>query len=151
MNYGFKYKVFFNQITTGNIVNGKTHMVYDGGISDYITYGGTQYKNGETFLGTATNTFATQGSAKVTLQQDTYYECNMLYWCNTRRCIRNLMMKYRLNKCEKNSELLKKLSIYDTELNSIIVTYREGNITEGSEGIQELSEFCKTVFNECGC
>ena len=60
-------------------------------------------------------------------------------------------MKYRLDKCEKNSKLLKNLSKYDTELNAIIVTYEEGFVTDASEGIQELQELCSVLSKECGC
>jgi hypothetical protein len=152
MSYTFIYTVFFNQFTSGSIAADKTYMVYDGGAAGYITYKTVKYYDGETFVGVSgTNSFTTSGSAKVTEKQDYEYEANFLYWCNVRRCIRNLMMKYRLDKCEKNNELLKSLSNYDTELNAIIVTYEEGNVDEASEGIQELQEFCNVLFKECGC
>ena len=93
MNYAFTYSVFINEISTGAIAVNKTYMVYNGGGAGFITYNAVKYYDGETFIGTSTTAFSSASSAKVTLKQDYDYSANILYWCNVKKCIKNLMMK----------------------------------------------------------
>lgn len=148
-----RYEVYHNDIASGSIVAGQTYRVLDpSSTNDAITYDGVAYTEGQTFLGVTGVTTYTEGSASLEVTElASFVENNVIYFCNIRTTIRNLMLAAATQKCQKGCNWARELNLLNQDLDNLLIAFANGMTDCACTDLKDLSQEAKEFFAKCCC
>ena len=144
--YNFNYKIYSNNIGTTSIVQDTEYIVRSGTIS----YDGTTYEQGDTFIGTATTTYTNVSGSATVSSLLAIKDCNFLIYCNLRECLRKLMLM-RCDDCDCKDAIAEGVTELVIDFNAAVLAFNLGNYDCAKDTIERLEKSCSGICNDCNC
>ena len=148
------------ELTVGQLSNGITYAAYNSdpigttSPSHYVNLERsgvtTKVLNTESFVyDSGTDVVSLVGNGKIAARL-AFTTVNKIYYCNAKECIRDEMLKFR-TKCSKDKELLKNISVLDTELLGSIISFEKADLATVNASLRDIELICKILDNKCNC
>ena len=152
-SYIIEYKTYCDDILSGSITTGIEYVIVDASLLGYtVTYNGSTYSHGETFIGVVGITTYTESNAAVVVRKlESSISHYVLITCNIRSQLIALMITAVETKCSKSCDWAEELYLKVMELNSLSLAYNEGLRDCAVDALERLAWDTTDFYTKCCC